>query len=67
VKKIAIAIDNWKLPIFDRHLSQAGYTYAQVPFTDGTMLLKAETTNAQALAQVTLAANTEAARTGAPK
>lgn len=26
-KKAAIAIDAWKLSIFDRHLKAAGYTY----------------------------------------
>jgi hypothetical protein len=26
--KAGIAIDDWKLPIFDRHLTQAGYSYA---------------------------------------
>lgn len=66
--KAAIAIDNWKLPIFSRHLVEGGYSYEQGPgLTKGTMFLHVQTDNGQALAQVVLAANKEAAKTGAPK
>lgn len=59
-----IAIDNWKLPIFERHLSQSGYTFEKCPFTVDTMLLTVKTTNIEALAHVIKKANTEAAKTG---
>jgi hypothetical protein len=66
--KAGIAIDSWKLPIFERHLTQAGYVYInQGALTPGTLLLTVTTQNAAALATVVKAANTEAARTGAPR
>jgi len=27
MKKIGIALDEWKMPIFERHLKQAGYSF----------------------------------------
>jgi len=39
-KKAGTAIDNWKLPIFKKHLDAAGYKYEEpVPFTEDTMIL----------------------------
>lgn len=66
--KAAIAIDAWKLPIFERHLSGSGYAFEKVngPMP-GTLLLKVETANVEALGGVVRAANAEAARTGAPQ
>ena len=66
--KVAIAIDDWKLPIFERHLRQSNYAFKNAgAFTAGTLILHVETTNADALHEVVKAANTEAARTGAPR
>jgi hypothetical protein len=66
-KKAAVAIDTWKLPIFERHLRGAGYTWQNVgALTDDSLVLTVQTTNMQALAQVVLKANQEAARTGKP-
>jgi hypothetical protein len=60
--KAGIAIDNWKLPIFDRHLTQAGYTYKKGPgLTKCTMFLQVKTDDPKALEIVVRAANTEAA------
>lgn len=68
MKKAAIAIDDWKLPIFERHLQQAGYTFTNAGgLTPKTLILTVRTDNLAALAEVVKAANTEAARTGAPK
>jgi hypothetical protein len=40
-KKAATVIDDWKLPIFKKHLDAAGYKYEDpLPFTDGTLVLK---------------------------
>jgi hypothetical protein len=62
--KAGIAIDAWKLPIFERHLTQSGYAFTNAgPLTNGTLFLSVETTNAEALLEVIKAANTEAART----
>jgi hypothetical protein len=34
-------LDDWKLPVFKKHLDAAGYKYEEpVPFTDGTLTLK---------------------------
>lgn len=66
-KTAAVVIDNWKESIFVRHLTQAGYTFERAGgLTKDSMVLKVPTTNMQALAEVVKAANTEAARTGAP-
>lgn len=58
--KAGIAIDDWKLPIFERHLS--GYVYEKGPgLTDDTLLLTVETDDMKALEKVVRAANAEAA------
>ena len=63
--KIAIVVDDWKLSIFERHLTQAGYEYEKGSgITDNTRLLNVKTENVEALAAVVQAANTEATRTG---
>lgn len=39
--KIGIAIDKWKLPIFQKHLESNGYEYEEHPgVTEDTLLLK---------------------------
>lgn len=41
MKTAGVAIDNWKLPIFKKHLDGAGYEYTEHPgLTADTMLLK---------------------------
>lgn len=68
MSKAGIAIDDWKLPIFERHLGQAGYAFENAGrLTTGTLLLRVDTENIEALATVLKAANTEAAMTGAPR
>ena len=65
MSKAAIAIDSWKLPIFERHLAQAGYQFDNAgTFVAGTLILKVDTDNLVALAGVVRAANTEAADIG---
>lgn len=67
-QKVAVVIDNWKFPIFERHLQQAGYQFDRADgLTPSSMILSVSTTNLQALGIVVKAANTEAAKTGAPK
>ena len=62
-----IALDSWKLDIFQRHLTQAGYKCPEAkPLIAGTLLLTIQTDNLEALQQVVQAANQEAALTGAP-
>lgn len=40
-KKAAVCVDDWKLPVFRRHLDAAGYTYeGPIPFTPGTSILQ---------------------------
>ena len=39
--KAGVVLDDWKLPIFKKHLDAAGYKYDEpVPFTNGTLTLK---------------------------
>lgn len=66
--KAGIAIDPWKLPIFERHLTQAGYAFVNAGLlTQGALILTVETENRDALQRVIQAANDEAAITkGAP-
>jgi hypothetical protein len=65
--KSGIAIDDWKLPIFERHLTQAGYAFENLgELTKGILLLTIETDNQTALAGVVVAANEEAHKTGKP-
>lgn len=62
--KAAIAIDTWKLSIFERHLKQAGYSYMKGDgVTEDTLLLTVITDNVEALSGVVKAANSEAAQT----
>lgn len=66
--KAAIVIDEWKLPIFERHLSQSGYKFDNNGIlTDKTIILSVHTDNLEALAIVVKAANDEAAKTGAQR
>lgn len=69
MKKAGIAIDAWKLPIFERHLAEGRFTFTNCGvLTVGTLLLQVDVPDgmAQRLAQLMLAANTEAARTRRP-
>lgn len=51
--KAGIAVDNWKLPVFRRRLSFAGYTYTDGgPLTGDTTLLTVETDDFPGLAMV---------------
>lgn len=62
--KAAIAIDTWKLSIFERHLTQSGYSFENAgSLTEGVLVLKVETTNLVALQEVVKAATAEAAKT----
>lgn len=63
--KVGIAIDDWKLPIFERYLSEGGYAWEQrAGVTDGDLFLFVMARNPEDLAAVVLCANREAARTG---
>lgn len=63
--KVAIVIDYWKLPIFERHLTRANYLYTQSPgLTPDALFLFVETDAPKALERVVRAANAEAAVAG---
>ena len=63
--KAAIAIDGWKLPIFERHLTQTGYQFEHAgELSEGVLVLTVKTDNLLALGEVVNAASTEAAKTG---
>jgi hypothetical protein len=58
-----IAIDNWKLPIFKRHLDAAGFEYTEHKgLTPTTMLLKVKTPSAFKLQPFVEAAQLECAK-----
>lgn len=61
-----VVIDEWKLPIFERHLAHGGFTFKNCgALMADTLVLQVEVMDgyAQRLAQTVLAANTEAAKT----
>jgi len=63
MKTAGIAIDDWKLAIFERHLTQNGYTFSKGDgLTVGTLLLRVTTENLDALGVVCRAAEAEAQR-----
>ena len=63
MNKAGIVIDAWKLPIFQRHLSQAGYALEiSKGLITGTLILTVDTENLEAFSDVVEAANAEAAR-----
>jgi hypothetical protein len=62
-----IAIDPWKLPIFERHLKRAGFAYKQGPgLTSEMLMLYVITNEARDLFTVVKQANIEAASKGQP-
>lgn len=61
--RACIAIDEWKLSIFQRHLREAEFEWEQRGgVTADTLMLYVETSDLTRLALVVKAANTEAAR-----
>lgn len=63
--KVGIAIDKWKLPIFERHLTGGGYKFVNKGAMPGnTLLLHVDTRNVEALQEVVKAAQAEAAMQG---
>lgn len=60
MKTVGIAIDDWKLPVFKRHLDRAGYRYTEHPgLTKNTLLLKVKTEFVSGLQPVVEAAQKE--------
>lgn len=58
--KAGIAVDNWKLPIFRKRLTAAGYTYADGgPLIGDTTLLTVETADVLRLKRVLEECQTE--------
>lgn len=61
---MVIAIDDWKLPIFERHLTLARYSYETKPgLVPHTLSLIVKSNSVKDLELVARSANTEAART----
>ena len=62
--KAGIVIDDWKLPIFERHLTDSGYFYTKGNWLkEDTLILYVLTNdNPKQLESVVRAANDEAAR-----
>lgn len=51
--KAGIAVDDWKLPVFRKLLTEAGYEYTDAgPLTTDTTLLMVETSDVLALKRV---------------
>ena len=68
--KAAIALDDWKLPIFRKRLTDAGFDYkdAGAPMAGMTMLsVVFRPDEMQKLQDVVVAAQTEATKEGPPK
>ena len=62
-KKVAIVLDSWKLPTFERILTEEGYTYTKHEgLTADTVTLKLEVESVAKVAPVVKRMNEEAAR-----
>lgn len=62
MKDAGIVMDNWKLPIFKKHLDAAGYTYTEPSrFTGDTLVLQVHYDWAHKLQPIVEAANAECA------
>ena len=62
MKVAGVVIDDWKLPIFHRHLGAAGYVYTQHPgITQGTLTLCVQYEWVSKLKPIIEAANEECA------
>ena len=60
MKIAGIAVDDWKLPVFKKHLDAAGYRYNLHPgITEGTSLLQVECEFVSSLQRVVEAAQEE--------
>lgn len=60
MKTAGVAIDDWKLPIFKKHLDAAGYTYTEHPgLTQDTLTLVVEYEWVAELKPIIEAANKE--------
>lgn len=58
--KAGIAVDDWKLPVFRKRLTEAGYQYEDAgPFTGDTTILTVETDDMLALKKVIEACQAE--------
>jgi len=65
--KTGIIIDDYKLPVFKKHLDQAGHAFTQMAAGDNTILLVIEVeshADIEALAPIVQAANEEARTIG---
>lgn len=62
--KAGIAVDNWKLPVFRKRLTNAGYEYKDAGATShDTTLLQVETDDMIALSEVIAACQSECRKT----
>ena len=65
--KAGIALDNWKLPVFRKRLTDAGFTYTDAGgLTHDTTVLMVVTDDAARLAKVVQECQAECARAGKP-
>ena len=63
MKTAGVAIDDWKLDVFKRHLDAAGYQYEEpVELTPGTLILRVKYEWAHKLQPIIEAAQQECAR-----
>lgn len=63
--KAGIMVEEWKRDIYERHLTQSGYTFTdEKPLQEGIILIGVITDNVEALQAVLISAGNEARRTG---
>ena len=58
-KTAGVVIDDWKLPIFKRHLESSGYSYSEHSGLQGTLILRVKYQWLRELKPVIEAANEE--------
>ncbi len=62
MKKAAICIDDWKLPVFRKILDAEGYKYTETNALNGVIILSVSTENIAKLVPVVELMNKEAAK-----
>lgn len=66
--KAGIVVDDWKLPVFRKRLTDAGYAYTDAGgFTHDTTVLTVEYSNVLHLKGIVEECQAECARTGKPR
>jgi hypothetical protein len=63
---VGIAVDNWKLPIYKKHLDSVGYTYTEHKLPHDLTMIKVSCEFMDKMTDLIMAANKECAQIRCP-